>query len=59
MEERVRLLQGSFEISSAKDKGTRINITLPSDKIRFKPSPLEFYSLGLNFMKNLGRNLLK
>jgi PAS domain S-box-containing protein len=32
MEERVRLLQGSFEIISEKGKGTRITITLPPDK---------------------------
>jgi PAS domain S-box-containing protein len=32
MEERVRLLQGSFEITSEKGKGTRIAITLPLDK---------------------------
>jgi PAS domain S-box-containing protein len=32
MEERVRLLQGSFEITSTKGRGTRIDITLPTDK---------------------------
>jgi|WetSurMetagenome_2_1015567.scaffolds.fasta_scaffold59340_2 PAS domain S-box-containing protein len=32
MEERVHLLRGSFEITSAKGEGTRINITLPPDK---------------------------
>jgi two-component system sensor histidine kinase UhpB len=33
MEERVRLLQGIFEITSAKDQGTRIEIILPADKV--------------------------
>ncbi|MEJ2672501.1 MAG: sensor histidine kinase, partial [Deltaproteobacteria bacterium] len=32
MEERVRLLQGSFEITSSKGQGTRIEIILPADK---------------------------
>ncbi len=32
MKERVRLLQGYFEITSAKGRGTRIDITLPTDK---------------------------
>ncbi|MEJ2673313.1 MAG: histidine kinase [Deltaproteobacteria bacterium] len=32
MEERVRLLQGSFRITSAKGKGTRIEILLPLDQ---------------------------
>jgi PAS domain S-box-containing protein len=37
MEERVRLLQGSFEITSTKGKGTRIKITLPPDKHQNEP----------------------
>jgi signal transduction histidine kinase len=32
MEERVRLLRGSFEITSSKGHGTRIEIILPADK---------------------------
>jgi signal transduction histidine kinase len=32
MEERVRLLQGSFVVTSEKGKGTRVAITLPPDK---------------------------
>jgi PAS domain S-box-containing protein len=37
MAERVRLLQGSFEITSTKGKGTRIKITLPPDKHQNEP----------------------
>jgi PAS domain S-box-containing protein len=32
MEERVRLLQGSFDITSARGRGTSIDVTLPTDK---------------------------
>jgi PAS domain S-box-containing protein len=32
MEERVRLLRGSFEITSSKEQGTRVAITLPLDR---------------------------
>jgi PAS domain S-box-containing protein len=37
MEERVRLLKGSIEITSAQGKGTRLSITLPPDKHQDKP----------------------